>query len=40
MKVVRKAASEFNVNYRLLSRYCKKIPEKDHLHENIVELFQ
>jgi len=30
------ATSEFNMNYRTLSRYCKKISEGDYLRENIV----
>jgi len=33
---IRQAALEFKMNYRTLSRYCKKIPEEDYLHENIV----
>jgi len=33
---IRQAASEFNMNYRILSRYYKKISEEDYLHENIV----
>jgi len=28
--------SEFNMNYRTLSCYCKKILEEDYLHEDIV----
>jgi len=28
-------ASKFNMNYRILSRCCKKISEVDYLHENI-----
>jgi len=31
----RKAGSEFNINYHILSHCCKKIPEEDYLHENI-----
>jgi len=33
---IRQATLEFNMNYRTLSRYCKKIYEEDYLHGNIV----
>jgi len=33
---IRQVTSEFNMNYRTLNRYCKKIPEEDYLYENIV----
>jgi len=35
LSIRQQATSEFNINYRTLSRY-RKIPEKDYLHENIV----
>ena len=33
---IRKAAADFNVNYRTLARYCKKIPESELLDERVV----
>jgi len=33
---IRQAALEFNMNYRTLSHYCKKISEENYLCENIV----
>lgn len=33
---IRKAAADFNINYRTLARYCKKIPEPDLLDEQVV----
>jgi len=33
---IRQVASKLNMNYCMLSRYCKKISEKDYLYENIV----
>lgn len=32
---IRQVASKYNINYRTLARYCKKIPEKDYVCEDI-----
>ncbi|CAH1985292.1 unnamed protein product [Acanthoscelides obtectus] len=33
---IRKAAADFNVNYRTLTRYCKKLPESELLDDRVV----